>query len=118
MANEKSLQNLKPFQPGESGNPGGKAMGTRNKLNADFLNKMATDFQLYGKEAIQAAREKDPMGYVKAMCALQPKQIEQTRPLDDLNDAEVLALLEYLRGRITQNAGTGADETGSPSQAH
>lgn len=115
---ENSLKNLKPFQPGETGNPGGKALGTRNRLNADFLNKMADDFQKYGKEAIQAAREKDPMGYVKAMCALQPKQIEQTRPLDDMNDAELLALLEYLRTRITENAGAGATEKGEPSQAH
>lgn len=106
------------FKPGQSGNPGGKAVGTRNRLNADFLNKMADDFQKHGKEAIQAAREKDPMGYVKAMCALQPKQIEQTRPLDDMNDAEVLAILDYLRGRITENAGTGAGEAGGTPQAH
>lgn len=116
--NEKSLANLRPFQPGQSGNPGGMAAGTRNRLNAAFLKAIAEDFQTHGKEAIQAAREKDPMGYVKAMCALQPKQIEQTRPLDDMNDAELLALLEYLRTRITENAGAGASEKGEPSQAH
>ena len=107
--NEKSLANLRPFQPGESGNPGGKAVGTRNRLNADFLNKIADDFKVHGKEAIAAAREKDPMGYVKALCALQPKQIEQTQPLDDLTDAELLAGIALLRSRLTGDSGERAD---------
>ncbi len=116
--NEKSLANLKHFKPGQSGNPGGLAVGTRNKLNAAFLNAIAKDFQAHGVEAIQAAREKDPMGYVKALAALQPKQIEQTTPLDDLNDAELLALLAVLRSRLAGNAGEGAGEAAELPQAH
>lgn len=116
MANP--LDNLKPFVPGQSGNPGGKPTGARNRLTAHFLNALADDFQEHGKQAILDARAKDPMGYVKAIAALMPKQIEQTRPLDDMNDAELLALLEYLRTRITQNAGAGASEKGVISQAH
>lgn len=100
------------FQPGQTGNPGGKPVGTRNRLNADFLNKIAADFQKHGKEAIAAAREKDPMGYVKALCALQPKQIEQTQPLDDLTDAELLAGIALLRSRLASGSGEGAGEAG------
>lgn len=106
------------FKPGQSGNPGGKPVNTRNKLNADFLNKLADDFQKHGKEAIEAAREKDPMGYVKALCALQPKQIEQTRPLDDLTDAELVAGIALLRSRLAGGTGEGTGETQEPTTAH
>lgn len=106
------------FKPGESGNPGGKPVGARNRLTTAFLYELAADFDKNGKAAIAETREKDPATYVKVCAGLLPKQIEQTRPLDDMNDAELLALLEYLRTRITENAGAGASETGSPSQAH
>lgn len=116
MANP--LDNLKPWKPGESGNPGGKPVNTRNRLNAEFLNRIAEDFQKHGKEAIANAREKDPMGYVKALCALQPKQIEQTQPLDDLNDAELLAAIALLRSRLTGDSGARAGQAGEPETAH
>ena len=116
--NDKSLANLKHFPPGQSGNPGGKAVGARNRLNARFLNDLADDFQEHGKAAIVEARQKDPMGYVKAIVALMPKQIEQTQPLDDLNDAELLAAIALLRSRVAQDAGAGAAKAGEPSQTH
>ena len=72
------------FKPSESGNPGGKPVGMRNRLQGAFLSAMADDFDTFGKRAIVAAREKDPMGYVKAIASLMPKQIEEMKPLEDL----------------------------------
>lgn len=106
--NEKSLANLvPPFQTGQSGNPGGKPKAARNRLTARFLNDLADDFEAHGKKAIIEAREKDPMGYVKAIAALMPKQVEQTQPLDDLTDAELLAGIAFLRSRLTPEAREG-----------
>lgn len=101
--------NLKPYAPGHSGNPGGKPLGARNKLTALFLNRLADDFQEHGKAALVEAREKDPMGYIKAIAALMPKQIEASQPLDDLGDTELLAAIALLRSRLTESAGAGAD---------
>lgn len=112
------LANLKPFQPGQSGNPGGKPAGARNRLTAHFLNALADDFEKYGRQAIIDAREKDPMGYVKSIGALMPKQIEQTQPLDDLSDAELIAGIALLRARLTGSAGAGEQSPPEPSQAH
>lgn len=106
-----SVEHLKPYQPGQSGNPGGKPKAARNRLTAHFLNALADDFEEHGKKAIVDAREKDPMGYVKAIAALMPKQVEQTQPLDDLTDAELLAGIAFLRSRLTQPIGEGAGET-------
>lgn len=107
--------NLRPYQPGQSGNPGGRPLGARTKLTALFLNRLADDFQEHGKKALVEAREKDPMGYIKAIAALMPKQIEATQPLDDLGDAELIAAIALLRSRLTQDAGEGTGAQIEPS---
>jgi hypothetical protein len=116
MANP--LDNLKPFQPGQSGNPGGKPAGARNRLTAHFLNALADDFEAHGKQAIIDARTADPMGYVKTVGALMPKQIEQTQPLDELTDAELVAGIALLRGRLANGSGEGIQPQTEPSTAH
>jgi hypothetical protein len=101
------------FQPGQSGNPGGKAKNARNRLTNGFLTRLADDFEAHGADAIVAAREKDPVGYIKAIASLMPKQVEQSQPLDDLTDAELVAGIALLRARLTGDAGEGA---GAPTE--
>jgi hypothetical protein len=108
------LDNLKPFVPGQSGNPGGKPKAARNRLQGAFLNALADDFDTNGKQAIEAAREKDPVGYIKAIASLMPKQVEQSQPLDDLTDAELTAGIALLRARLSGTAGAGS---GAPGQS-
>ena len=116
--NPATLQPAPPWQPGQSGNPGGKPKGARNRLQGAFLNALADDFDQHGKKAIVDAREKDPMGYVKAIAALMPKQVEQSQPLDDLTDAELLAGIAFLRSRLTGEAGKGAGEAQVPQSVN
>lgn len=106
------------FKPGESGNPGGKSKGARNRLQGAFINALADDFDLHGKKAIEAAREQDPVGYIKAIASLMPKQVEQAQPLEDLTDAELTAGIALLRARLTGGDGAGSEPTGEPSQTH
>lgn len=106
------------FQPGQSGNPGGKARGARNRLQGGFLNALADDFDANGKTAIVAAREKDPVGYIKAIASLMPKQVEQTQPLEDLTDAELVAGIALLRSRLTGSAGAGAVTPTEPTSVN
>lgn len=113
-----SLANLQPFKPGQSGNPGGKPKAARNRLTVGFLTVLADDFDRFGKEAMANAREKDPMGYVKAIASLMPKQVEQSQPLDDLTDAELTAGIALLRSRLTGGAGEGEGQAVEPSTAH
>jgi hypothetical protein len=97
------------WKPGESPNPGGKPKAARNRLQGGFLNALADDFDTHGKKAIADAREKDPVGYTKAIASLMPKQVEQSQPLDDLTDAELTAGIALLRSRLSGGAGAGAD---------
>lgn len=111
MINPKSLANLKPLKPGQSGNPGGKPVAARNRLTALFTNHLADDFEQHGKQAIIDARTKDPLGYIKAVAGLMPKQFEQVEPLDDMTDAELAAGIAILRGKIAARPGAGSGET-------
>lgn len=109
---------LIPYPKGVSGNPGGKPKGARDRLNVRFLGTLLNDFEQFGEAAIVAARENDPVSYVKIVASLLPKQIEETKPLDDMEDAELLAAIAFLRTRITGDAGEGTGAPPEPSQAH
>ena len=104
----KSLANLNPFKTGETGNPAGKPKAARNRIQGAFLGALADDFEEHGKQAIVNAREKDPMGYVKAIVALMPKQFEQSTPMEDLTDAEIIAGIALLRSQLASSTGEGA----------
>jgi hypothetical protein len=106
------------FKPGQSGNPGGQVKGTRHKLNGDFVRALSKDFDENGIAAIKEARERDPMGYVKVIASLVPKQVEQSQPLDELTDAELVAGIALLRARLTGAPGKGTDTPAESSQTH
>lgn len=106
-------EHLKPFQPGQSGNPGGKPTGARNRLTAHFLNALVEDFETHGKAAIQKCREEKPEAYVKVIAALCPKEIEIKRPLQEMEDAELLAAVRALESFLASRANeAGAAEAG------
>lgn len=94
-------------KPGEGGRP----LGSRNRLQAGFLHALADDFAKYGKGAIEHARRIDPMGYVKTIAALMPKQFEQTTPLEELSDSELIAAIALIRSKLSVSSGKGIGET-------
>ena len=116
MANP--LANLKPFQPGQSANPGGKPVGARNRLTAAFLNALAADFDEHGKSAIVKCREDKPEAYIKAIAALCPKEIEVKRPLEEMSADELLDAVRALQSFLATGAvaeGTRAPGSQLPS---
>ncbi len=102
MANRNgNPQNLMPFRTGETGNPGGKPVNARNRLQGKFVNALGRRLRGTRPAAIIACREKDPGRYLAIICTLMPKQIETSRPLDELTDEELEAGISYLRLQVT-----------------
>lgn len=105
MANRNpKAENLKSYKPGHSGNPGGKPVGARNRLQAAFLNALGDDFAAHGKEALRRCREEKPDVYVRMVASLMPKELEIKRPLEDLTDDELDASVVLLRAKIAAMA--------------
>ena len=92
-----TVRNLRPFSPGQSGNPGGKPVAARNKLQGDFVKALADDFENPGKAAIVTMRENDPSGYIRMIASLMPKEFEAQRPFDEFTDDELQAGIDALQ---------------------
>lgn len=103
-------QRGRPFLPGQSGNPAGRVKGSRNKLTEDFLRCLSDDFSEHGPEAIRRTREEDPAVYVRVIASLMPKQLEVSRPLEELTDDELVAAVDALRSSLARQ-GIGSDGT-------
>jgi hypothetical protein len=71
---EKKLRNLKPFKPGQSGNPKGRPKGARNRLGTQFLEALEADFNQFGIQAIALVRERKPETYMRVVADLLPKE--------------------------------------------
>jgi hypothetical protein len=112
---EQARKNLKPFVKGQPTiNPGGRPVGSRNRLQGSFMSALANDFDKYGKAALEHARKIDPMGYIKTVASLMPKQFEQTTPLEELSDSELIAAIELIRSKISIGVGTGIGAAPEP----
>lgn len=99
------------FVPGRSGNPGGKPVGSRNRIQGDFLRALAHDFEAHGREVIRRVREDRPADYLRIVASVIPNKVEVRRPLDDLSDEQLDAAIEVVQAIIAaQGRPTGVDE--------
>ena len=81
---------LTPWKPGQSGNPGGRPKGSRNRLSEDFIRAFADDFEVYGAAVIEEVRRERPSDYLKICASLLPKDLEVTLN-SNLETASILA---------------------------
>ena len=98
------------FRRGVSGNPHGNRHHTRHLLNQRFLQALLLDFEAHGREAIEECRKQSPLGYVKVLGHLVPREakIEHSQSLKSMSDQELDAAIEYVRGMLAARAGDEA----------
>lgn len=109
--------NLKPFAPGQSGNPKGRPQGSRNKLGEAFLEAMLNDFNEHGVQVIAQVRAEKPDQYLKTIAMILPKDLNvNVNHMDALTDDELIERIRALDATIrpfldlegTDGAGDGA----------
>ena len=73
------MPRLKPsspaWQPGQSGNPKGRPIGSRNKLNERFILELHDDFAQHGRAVIERVREQRPDVYLKVIASILPREL-------------------------------------------
>jgi hypothetical protein len=99
MAHTLRKANSGLFKPGNPGGPG-RPVGARSKLNELAVALLHEDFAKHGADVIRRVRERKPEVYLASVVSLLPKQsqIEKRTPFDDLTDAELDQLEEYIAG--------------------
>lgn len=92
------------FRPGQSGNPGGRPKGSRNKVSGAFLGALCEDFEAHGPAAIERMRKADPVAYVRLCASLLPKEMRVERSvLEEATDDELARMLALVRERHAQD---------------
>lgn len=71
-----------PFKPGVSGNPNGRPKGGRNRLSEQFLSDLHDSWAEIGAIALRRAADEDPVGYVRIVASLMPKDINLSLTVD------------------------------------
>jgi hypothetical protein len=100
------METAMTFRQGVSGNPHGNRHHTRHLLNQRFLQALLLDFEAHGRQAIEECRKQSPLGYVKVLGHLVPRelQLERSQSLKLMSDAELEEAIEYVRGMLATRA--------------
>lgn len=112
---ERSLANLRPFQPGNPGRP----KGSRNKLGEEFVAALQADFNEHGKAAIATVRAEKPDAYLKVIAQVVPKELlVRDMSLEDLSDDDLIELLAAVRSATVAGGREAADGGVAAPQAN
>jgi hypothetical protein len=98
------------WQPGQSGNPKGRPLGSRNKLNEKFILALHDDFTKHGPAVIEKVRETRPEIYLKVIASILPRELhfKSANAFDGMSDEELSTLLVDVRRSLTARAGEGS----------
>jgi hypothetical protein len=67
------LAGLKSFKPGESGNPGGRQLGSRNKVCERYYAAVLAAWERHGDAALEWVAANDRMGFLQLVAVLIPR---------------------------------------------
>src|SRR5262245_56689806 len=75
---DNSLKNLRPWQPGESGNPNGRPVGARARFTEQFAADVAEAWRKHGAGIVDQMATTEPMRFAELCARLMPKDVSMT----------------------------------------
>ena len=63
-----------PWQPGQSGNPAGRYLGSRQKLTEKFINDLSEFYEQEGAALIRRLADENPAALIQVVARLLPKE--------------------------------------------
>ena len=112
---EKKLRNLKPFEPGQSGNPDGRPKGSRNKLGEAFIQDVYAKWQEQGEDALTKMIKQEPGAFVRVVAGILPKELVVKDELSEVSDEELAALVAAARKALSDREDSGANAPAASS---
>jgi hypothetical protein len=91
---------LKPWKPGQSGNPLGRPQGARSKFSEAAVANLLEDWTTHGPGVLAKVRTADPSTYLRVAFSIIPKDVQialETRgPMDSDEMRKVRRLVEII----------------------
>lgn len=82
---------------------GGRQKGARDKLSRDFIDALSEAFADGGMKAIEEVRDKDPGTFLRALVALQPKEVEhKIEPEGDMTDDRLSEVYDAIQSELVK----------------
>jgi hypothetical protein len=110
--------NLEPFtfKPGQSGNPAGRPVGNRNKLNEKFILALHDDFVEHGTAVIEKVRKTKPEIYLKVIASILPRELhfKDETAFEGMSREQLDQTITEIKSILTASTPTGLG-AGSPT---
>src|SRR5262245_51509442 len=91
---------LKPWKPGQSGNPAGRPQGARSRFSETAVANLLEDWTKHGPGVLAKVRADDPSTYLRVAFSIIPKDVQialETRgPMDSDEMRKVRRVVELI----------------------
>ena len=100
------------WKPGQSGNPAGRPVGNRNKLNEQFIRALHDDFVEHGAKVIERVRNLKPDVYLKVIAMILPKELhfKDQSAFEGMSVEQIDQALVAIKSVIATSAPAGLGE--------
>lgn len=71
-----NTQNLRPWQPGQSGNPAGRPIGSRQKVSEAIIRDISDAWAVHGRTVLEKLAVSDPGRFAQLAAGLVPREFQ------------------------------------------